>query len=93
MIILNSVTSLTIYSAFILTALAEVYSILFLCNSSCYNEYKGLSRFFCFTGILFYRLCFEIMDYLFVQNVFVILKMYLITKWFLKLREIFLYER
>ena len=37
---------------------------------------KGLSR----AGILFYRLCFEIMDYLFVQNVFVIVKMHLITK-------------
>lgn len=50
-------------SAFILTVLAEVYSTVFLCHSSCYNEYEGLSRFFCFTGIMLYRLCFGIMDY------------------------------
>lgn len=74
MIILNAATSLTIEPAFFLAGLAEVYSTVFLCNSSYYNEYEGLSRFFCFTGILLYRQCLEIMDYLLAQNVFVILR-------------------
>ena len=91
MIILSSVTSLTIESAFILTVAADVYGTVSLCNSSRYNEYEGLSRFFCFIGILFYRLCFEIVDYLLVQNVFVILRLCLVTKLFLKLRKVFLY--
>lgn len=91
MIILNSSASLTIKPAFILAALAKVDSSVFLCNSYCYNECEGLSRFFCFTGIMLYRLGFEIMDYLLVQNVFVILRIFLVTKSFLKLRKIFLY--
>lgn len=83
-------TSLTVESAFILIVLAEVYSTVFPCNSSCYSEHEGLSTFFCFIGIMLYRLCFETMDYLLVQNIF-ILRIGLVNKLFLKLRKVFLY--
>lgn len=89
MIILNSMTSLTVESTFVLIVLAEVCSTVFPCNSSCYNEHEGLSRFFCFTGIMLYRLCLETMDYSLVQNSFIILKICLVTKLSLKVRKYF----
>lgn len=89
MIILNLVTSLTVESTFVLIVLAEVSSTVFPCNSSCYNEQEGLSRFFCFTGILLYRLCLETMDYSLVQNIFITLKICLVTKLSLKVRKYF----
>lgn len=93
MIILNSMTSLTVESAFILIVLAEVYSPVFPCNSSCYNGHEGLSRFFCFTGIMLYGLCLETMDYPLVQNIFIILRICLVTKLSLKVRKHFLYSK